>query len=222
MNRLSLPVWLVLVIAAGFCMFQIKFAVQELEHQLGQTNRDIARAQEQVRVLKAEWSYLNEPNRLADLNRRHLGLAPVAAKQMENVAVLPQRLDVALPSPQFQPKPATEETTTIASSLEWSTGMADLDATQAATPAFASLAPSEFVPVSFQPDHQIANGEDAIEISTAPTQAAPAAPLDPTAGSEDISASTAAATRAATGPLVSPSDDPLGALIAATAAEEQQ
>ena len=75
MNRLSLPVWLVLVIAAGFCMFQIKFAVQELEHQLGQTNRDIQRAQDQIRVLKAEWSYLNEPGRLSDLNRRHLGLA---------------------------------------------------------------------------------------------------------------------------------------------------
>jgi hypothetical protein len=221
MNRLSLPVWLVLVIAAGFCMFQIKFAVQELEHQLGQTNRDVARAQEQVRVLKAEWSYLNEPGRLSELNRRHLGLAPVAAKQMENMAALPQRLDVALPAPQFQPKPATEETATLASSLEWSAGVPDLDAPAHAAPAISSLATNGFVPVSFEPDPDLAQSGDKVEIATAPA-AAPTEPVDPIAGKEDISAKAAAATRAATGPMVSPSDDPLGALIAATAAEEQQ
>jgi len=221
MNRLSLPVWLVLVIAAGFCMFQIKFAVQELEHQLGQTNRDIARAQEQVRVLKAEWSYLNEPGRLSDLNRRHLGLAPVAAKQMENLAALPPRLDVALPSPSFQPKPATSETATLASGLEWSAGMADLDASAPSGPALTGLAPSEFVPVSFEPDQDLADTGNTAEAARAPTTAA-AAPVDPTSGSEDLSATAAAATRAATGPLVSSSDDPLGALIAATTAEQQQ
>jgi hypothetical protein len=218
MNRLSMPVWLVLVIAAGFCMFQIKFAVQELEHQLGQTNRDISRAQEQIRVLKAEWSYLNEPGRLSELNRRHLGLAPVSARQMENLAALPPRLDVALPSPQFQPKPSADETPSLASSLEWSASVADLDS---ATPASSSLAPSEFVPVSFAPDQPAATN-DVVEVAAKPTATKPTAPTDPTAGSEDISAATAAATRAATGPLVSPTDDPLGALIAATTAEEQQ
>ena len=222
MNRLSLPVWLVLVIAAGFCMFQIKFAVQELEHQLGQTNRDISRAQEQIRVLKAEWSYLNEPGRLSDLNRRHLGLAPVSAKQMENLASLPQRLDVALPSPQFQPKPPAGAAASIASGLEWSASVADLDMGTPAMPAFTPLAPTEFMPVSFEPDHEPAERNDIVEVAAKPTATKPAAPVDPTSGSEDISAEAAAATRAATGPLVSPSDDPLGALIAATTAEEQQ
>jgi hypothetical protein len=221
MNRLSLPVWLVLVIAAGFCMFQIKFAVQELEHQLGQTNRDVARAQEQVRVLKAEWSYLNEPGRLAELNRRHLGLVPVAAKQMETMAALPQRLDVALPAPQFQPKPAPQETATLASSLEWSAGMPDLDTPAHAAPAIASLAPSGFVPVSFEPEPDLTRDDDKVEVAAAPAGAS-APPLDPIAGHEDLSAAAAAATRKATGPMVSPTDDPLGALIAATAAEEQQ
>jgi hypothetical protein len=205
------------VIAAGFCMFQIKFAVQEIEHQLGQTNRDIARAQEQIRVLKAEWSYLNEPGRLSELNRRHLGLAPVSAKQMETLAALPPRLDVALPSPQFRPKPSTDETASLASSLEWSASVADLDIAAPAMPALSFLAPSEFVPVSFEPDRAAAAPNDVVQVA-----AKPAVPVDPTAGSEDISAAAAAATRAATGPLVSPTDDPLGALIAATTAEEQQ
>jgi hypothetical protein len=128
---------------------------------------------------------------------------------------------VALPSPQFQPKPSVGETASLASSLEWSAGVADLDTAAPAMPALSSLAPNEFVPVSFEPDHAAArNG--VVEVAAKPTATKPAAPADPTAGSEDISAATAAATRAATGPLVSPTDDPLGALIAATAAEEQQ
>ena len=34
-------------------------------------------------MLTAEWTYLNQPERLAELNRRFLQLAPVAAKQLQ-------------------------------------------------------------------------------------------------------------------------------------------
>lgn len=91
MNRLSLPIWLLVIVVAGFCMFQVKFAVQELEARLDSANRQIQQDEDALRVLKAEWSYLNEPDRLADLNRRHLGLAPVSARQMVGLADLPLR-----------------------------------------------------------------------------------------------------------------------------------
>jgi hypothetical protein len=173
-------------------------------------------------VLKAEWSYLNEPGRLSDLNRRHLGLAPVAAKQMETLAAQPQRLDVALPAPQFQPKPGAGESASLAGRLEWSAGMEDIDVSAPAMPAFASLAPSGFEPVSFQPEPDLSAHDDTVERVPVSAAAKPAAPVDPTAGTEDISAETAAATRAATGPMVNEADDPLGALIAATTAENPQ
>lgn len=91
MRRLSLPIWLLVIGVAGFCMFEVKFAVQELEARLTGTNRQIQQDEDALRVLKAEWSYLNEPDRLADLNLRHLGLAPVSAGQMVGLADLPIR-----------------------------------------------------------------------------------------------------------------------------------
>jgi cell division protein FtsL len=99
MNRLSLPIWLLVIVVAGFCMFEVKFAVQELEARLDRTNRQIQQDADALRVLKAEWSYLNEPDRLADLNRRHLGLAPVSARQMVELADLPVRIEPPAETP---------------------------------------------------------------------------------------------------------------------------
>jgi len=93
MSRLSLPIWLIVIVFVGVCMFHVKFAVQELEAQLSLTERQITQSEEALRVLRAEWSYLNEPSRLADLNQRHLGLVPVAASQMVDLGALPIRIE---------------------------------------------------------------------------------------------------------------------------------
>ena len=53
--------------------------------------RSIAKEAEAIRVLKAEWSYLNQPERLQALARRHLTLGPTAAAQIVVLANLPER-----------------------------------------------------------------------------------------------------------------------------------
>ena len=42
-------------------------------------------------VLRAEWSYLNRPDRLSELASRHLALGPVAPVQVGDIAALPAR-----------------------------------------------------------------------------------------------------------------------------------
>ena len=56
--------WLALAIVAGAGLFHVSYRVQSLEENLTQVNRDILREQETIHVLRAEWSYLNEPTRL--------------------------------------------------------------------------------------------------------------------------------------------------------------
>jgi len=84
--------WLTLAIVAGIGLFHVSYRVQSLEEELTQVNRAILSEREAIHVLRAEWSYLNEPTRLADLARRHLQLAPLSAAQMVRIEDLPLRL----------------------------------------------------------------------------------------------------------------------------------
>ena len=52
-------------------------------------------------LLRAEWAHLNDPNRLSDLARRHLDLAPVAGVQVVRFDILPAR-----PAPSDGAEPA--------------------------------------------------------------------------------------------------------------------
>ncbi len=84
--------WLALAIVAGAGLFHVSYRVQSLEEELTQVNRDVLREQETIHLLHAEWSYLNEPTRLAELTRRHLALAPLSSSQMVRIEDLPLRL----------------------------------------------------------------------------------------------------------------------------------
>ena len=73
----------ILAVAAGAFSIVVKTEVQDLEDRLSGLHRDIAANHEALHVLRAEWSYLNQPQRLEALARHHLGLrAPWAAQTM--------------------------------------------------------------------------------------------------------------------------------------------
>ncbi len=91
MIRIGTIVWFVVLALLGVGLFQVKYAVQSKERELKKINRQIAADREAMRVLEAEWSYLNDPVRLADLARRHTDLAPVMAGQIATFEGLPPR-----------------------------------------------------------------------------------------------------------------------------------
>jgi hypothetical protein len=98
MTRLSALVWFMLVLAAGFATFKVKYAVQDIDDQLTRARKQTAAEQEEIRVLTAEWTYLTQPERLADLNRRFFSLQPITAKQLERgIAEIPMRAPTASP-----------------------------------------------------------------------------------------------------------------------------
>ncbi len=98
MTRLGALVWFVLVLAAGFATFKVKYAVQDIEDQLNRVRKQTSAEQQEIRVLNAEWTYLNQPERLADLNQRFLGLTPITAKQLQQkIADIPLRTPAPVP-----------------------------------------------------------------------------------------------------------------------------
>ena len=103
MIRLGALVWLMLVVAAGFVTFKVKYAVQDIEDELNRVRKQTVAEQQEIRVLNAEWTYLNQPERLAELNRRFLQWGPIAAKQLQGkIDDIPFR---PLPPPSPLPTP---------------------------------------------------------------------------------------------------------------------
>lgn len=91
MSRLLFLLFVVAAAGVAGLLFQVKYEVQDLERELAQINRQILADQETVHVLQAEWSYLNQPARIAELSRRHLGFGPMQPKQVAAIAALPPR-----------------------------------------------------------------------------------------------------------------------------------
>ncbi len=79
--RLSAIFSLLLVVATGFATFSVKYEVEGLRTRLARLKSDLATDRSQLRVLRAEWNYLNRPDTLAALNERYLSLVPLTAKQ---------------------------------------------------------------------------------------------------------------------------------------------
>ncbi len=98
MTRIAGLLFFLTAAGAALFLFYIKQEVREMEQELGIVHRDILRHQEAIRVLKTEWSYLNQPARIADLAGRHLGLRPLTARQFVHLNDLPPRGARSAPS----------------------------------------------------------------------------------------------------------------------------
>lgn len=84
-------------------LFWLKHVVTGLEDELQARQQELLQEQEAIHVLKAEWAYLNRPDRLARLAARNLNLAPVNGVQLTGLSSLPWPLEMTEPHPDFKP-----------------------------------------------------------------------------------------------------------------------
>jgi len=134
MIRFASLLWLALVAVTGFATFKVKYAVQDIEEELNKVRRQTITEQQEIHVLRAEWTALTQPERLADLNRRFLSLAAVTPKQLQRkIDEIPLRL-VPEPEPVIAAAPAPEPATAVAAA-----------ASVAAAPVAAAPVPPDVV-----------------------------------------------------------------------------
>lgn len=89
--RKTAMLWLVLAVICGGMLFQTSQRVTDGRAQLAGIEAAARKEDEHLRVLQAEWSYLNQPDRLEKLSKQYLHLAPLKGKQFAKVADLEQR-----------------------------------------------------------------------------------------------------------------------------------
>lgn len=76
------------VIGLAFWAYRENYETQDAQARAEALQRDILDARQTLRILRAEWAYLNRPDRLrelADINFDSLGLLPLHAHQFGNI-----------------------------------------------------------------------------------------------------------------------------------------
>ena len=109
MKRLTRLLWPMLFAGMVFAVYNLKGQVEEREKELAKVQRAIDDEREAIAVLRAEWSYLNQPERLRRMGAAKLELAPVTNKQMASIERLAQRLAEAAPIDQTRREAALSE-----------------------------------------------------------------------------------------------------------------
>jgi hypothetical protein len=82
MRLLNICVIAALVLAAAD-VYKIKFESARQAERLAKLRMEITREHDAIAALRAEWSKLDTPARIADLVRRHLALKPIEATQFD-------------------------------------------------------------------------------------------------------------------------------------------
>lgn len=83
--KYSTILFFLLAFAVGFILFKVKYEVVDIEQKLTQVAFQIEREKENIHILKAEWSHLNEPQRLQKLAEKYLDIIPVKTEQIAAV-----------------------------------------------------------------------------------------------------------------------------------------
>ena len=100
----SILVWSVLPFAVAIGLLVVKQGVQKHEDRLDALGNELAANENAIAVLRAEWSYLNQPARLEDLAIRHLGLEPPRSDQIRSVRDFLERSESKEPEPRTAPR----------------------------------------------------------------------------------------------------------------------
>lgn len=90
--RKTTLLWLCLAVVCGALLFKNSQQVTDGRARLASLEQKIRKEDESIRVLQAEWSYLNQPERLEKLTRQYLDLAPMQGRQFVKAQDLPVRM----------------------------------------------------------------------------------------------------------------------------------
>lgn len=89
MKRKAFVIGSVLFCALAFTVFKVEYKVRSLRAELAEVNRQILQNYEDIHVLKAEWVYLNNPQRVKELASRYLDMDYVNYAQLRGVETIP-------------------------------------------------------------------------------------------------------------------------------------
>ncbi len=90
--RRSTLFWLGLTLIASLGLYQTSGQTQKMQREVERIEAQLTDTSKEIQLLRAEWAYLNAPDRLARLAKQHLPqLQAAQGRQLSQIASLPSR-----------------------------------------------------------------------------------------------------------------------------------
>jgi len=118
MTLRQVVLWMFLGVIAAFGLYMVKFKVQGLKTEVAGIEMQLREEKKNHHVLEAEWTYLNRPERLSELNAKYLDLKPVRAAQLGDLASLPMPGTMTQASSDREESLPRRHTMTLASGVD--------------------------------------------------------------------------------------------------------
>lgn len=110
MLRLVNVLVVVALVSAAAYVYTIKYESTLKVAQVAKLRSEIARERDAIAALRAEWSQLDNPERIQGLAKRHLSLRPVDITQYDSLDRLPEQPPQIVPPGTADPIGAIIET----------------------------------------------------------------------------------------------------------------
>ncbi|MDE3016295.1 MAG: cell division protein FtsL [Pseudomonadota bacterium] len=89
MTRPAGILWILVIVAAAFSLYVVKYQVQSVIARVAETSRQLEDEKAALHVAAAEWAYLNRPQRLRALAARYLSDSNLTASQFADIKAIP-------------------------------------------------------------------------------------------------------------------------------------
>jgi hypothetical protein len=70
-------------------LYMVKYKVQTVKVQVTAAQKQLVEDRKNLRVLEAEWTYLNRPERLEALSQKYLDVKPIHGQQLAEYSSIP-------------------------------------------------------------------------------------------------------------------------------------
>ena len=163
MNRVIFALSILSIVGLAAWAYQVNYRTNTVLREIDRLNAEIAERREALQVLRVEWAYLNNPERLRRLvarNNADLALMPIAPDRFGHVAAVPfppieegdavmAALAAAAASGAFVPPRAMEH---VAAAELPAPGPTLVEASYAGTPLAPPMASSAAPPAAIAPE----------------------------------------------------------------------
>ena len=87
--RMTLLIYMAVIALVACGVYFVKYSAQDMQRKVAALEAQLQQEKESLHLLRAEWAYLNRPERLRRLATQHLQMVPVVPAALTSLQAIP-------------------------------------------------------------------------------------------------------------------------------------